>query len=272
MMHLGLSSYSYPWAVGVPGYPPPADPLTPRGLIDRAAALGVKVVQLADHHPLEQLKPAELGALRAHARARGVSLESGTSGLGYEHLQQCLAAAKRVGARLIRAVTDTATHRPSLAETRDLLAAIEPRLRAEKITLALENHDRFRAAELRHLVDALDSPVIGLCVDTANSLGGSEGPTEVLEILGPRAACLHLKDYTIRRLPHRFGFLVEGCPAGQGQIDVPHWLRRLREMGREVNVILELWPPPEPNPEATLAKEARWIEESVSYLRRFLPD
>jgi L-ribulose-5-phosphate 3-epimerase UlaE len=66
------------------------------------------------------------------------------------------------------------------------------------------------------------------------------------------------------------GFVVEGTPAGQGRLDVPWVLGRLREFGRECNAILELWTPPEADIDATIAKEQAWAEASVRYLRTLI--
>jgi sugar phosphate isomerase/epimerase len=79
-----------------------------------------------------------------------------------------------------------------------------------------------------------------------------------------------LKDYEIRRLTHLKGFLIEGRPAGQGHLDIPYLLQRLREMGRDPNVIVELWPGPESSTGETIAKEAAWATESVRYLRQYI--
>lgn len=271
-MRLGIGSYTFVWSAGVPGYPVPAQPLTAIGLIDKAAALGVRVVQFGDYMPLHRLSDGELDAVRRHAGVRGIEIEAGTSGIGCEHLLRYIGIAGRLGARLIRSVTDTATHQPAPREAVSLLGSVAPELERRGITLALENHDRFGAATLRQIVDEVASPRIGICLDTANSLGCSEGPEFVLETLGPRACCLHVKDYTIRRQPHRFGFLVEGCAAGDGDLDVSRWVGRLREFGRDLSVIVELWPAPEPTLEAAIAKEERWAARSVAYLRRFIAD
>jgi sugar phosphate isomerase/epimerase len=271
-MKLGIGAYTYVWAVGVPGYPPPAEPLTHRALLERAATLGVRVVQFADHLPLDRLSAAELTALRARAAELGLTLEAGTSGLGRDHLARCIATAAQAGARLLRTLVDTANHQPTEAEAIALLRAAGPLLEAHDVTLAVENHDRLPVAALRRILDAVDHPRIGACLDTANSLACSEGPDLVLDTLGPRAVCLHLKDYTIRRLPHRFGFVVEGCPLGAGQVDAPRWLARLRVLDRDVSVILELWPAPEATPAASIEKEARWVAQSLAYLRPLLSD
>ena len=94
----------------------------------------------------------------------------------------------------------------------------------------------------------------------------------MLEVLGPRTVNLHIKDFEIFRPRHQKGFIIEGRPAGQGRLDIPRLLARLRALGRDPNAILELWPPPEADSAAAAAKEAIWAAESVSYLRRLIPD
>jgi 3-oxoisoapionate decarboxylase len=50
---------------------------------------------------------------------------------------------------------------------------------------------------------------------------------------------LHVKDFTIRRHQHMLGFEVEGTPAGQGMLNIPWLLGRLRDFGCNPNAILE---------------------------------
>jgi sugar phosphate isomerase/epimerase len=83
---------------------------------------------------------------------------------------------------------------------------------------------------------------------------------------------LHVKEFVVRRASHNMGFTVEGAPAGQGMLDVPWLLGRLRELGKDPNAILEQWTPPEADLAATIAKEDAWAVESIAYLRRLIPD
>jgi sugar phosphate isomerase/epimerase len=140
------------------------------------------------------------------------------------------------------------------------------------ITLAIENHDRFQAAALREIFDRVAHPRVGLCFDTANSLGCMEGAEHVLAVLGPHIVNVHVKDVSVARLSHNFGFVVEGRPAGAGQLDIPSLLGRVCALGRDPNVILELWPPPEATLAATIEKENAWVSQSVRYLRQFISD
>ncbi|HEU5081466.1 MAG TPA: sugar phosphate isomerase/epimerase family protein [Opitutaceae bacterium] len=271
-MKLGLSSYTYVWATGVPGFPQPKQPLTAFDLLERARELGVRVVQLADHMPVHRLSDLEIDRLRERASELQIDIELGTSGIAPDHLQTYLRLATRLRAKLLRTVTDTAGERPTPGECVALLRQTAPRFADAGVVLALENHDRFKAATLRQIVEETGSPHVGICLDTANSLGCSEGSDTVLETLGPVTANLHIKDYTARRLPHRFGFSITGTPAGAGDLDISHWLRRLREMGRECNAIIELWPPPDATLDESIEKENRWAIESVAFMRTLISE
>ena len=79
-MELGISSYTYTWSVGVPGSLP-AKQLSANDLIDRAAASGLTLVQIADNLPVELLKESELMDLKTYGKARGVKIEMVASGI-----------------------------------------------------------------------------------------------------------------------------------------------------------------------------------------------
>jgi sugar phosphate isomerase/epimerase len=199
---------------------------------------------------------------RQQADERGIELEYGTAGIAAEHLRREIRIAARLRSRILRLVLDANGDEPSPSEAVVRLRPHLPDLEADHVTLAIENHDRFKAATLRRVVEELGARHAGVCLDTANSFGAAEGPDVVLETLGPLAVCWHVKDFVVRRPPHRFGFQIEGCPAGRGQLDLPRWVQRLREMNRNLNAIIELWPPPDVNVEAAAAKEAQWARRA----------
>jgi 3-oxoisoapionate decarboxylase len=265
-MELGIGSYTYTWAVGVPGSMPPS-PMTATGLVDRAVELGVKLVQIADNLPLGGLAAGELDELESHAAASGVSIEVGTRGIARDHLERYLELAQRFGSGILRVVIDTASHKPTEDEIVETFAGFAPELERAGICLAIENHDRFKARTLARIVERIASPRVGICLDTVNSFGALEGPEAVLDALGPRVVNLHVKDFAIERAGHMMGFVVEGRPAGAGRLDVPWVLEQLRSHGRDPNAILELWTPPQPTLAETIAKEAEWASTSITYLR-----
>jgi sugar phosphate isomerase/epimerase len=267
-LRLSIGSYTYVWAVGVPGYPPPPRPLTADQLLDKAAELGVRVVQIADNLPLDRFTDAELDALRRRADGLGIALEVGTRGIRPDLLRRYLGIAQRLRSPILRTVTDTADHEPSPDEVVDTLRSVMPDFERAGVCLAVENHDRFRAAVLAEIFERVGSRCVGLCLDTANSIGCVEHVDRLLAVLGRWVVNLHIKDYCVSRPPHHKGFVVEGRPAGRGQLDIPGLLAAVRATGRDPNAIVELWPPPE----VTVAGEDAWARESVSYLRQFIPD
>jgi len=269
-VRIGLSTYSYTWGIGVPGSLP-AQPMTLFDLLQRACTLDVKVIQVADNLPLDQLSAEALAAFEERTHASGIQVEVGTRGIAPEHLRRYLGLAVRFHSPILRVVVDTAFHHPSPEEVVATLALLQGEFEESGVILAIENHDRFPAAALAEVIHRLGA-WSGICLDTVNSFGALEGPQAVMDLLGPYTVNLHVKDFTIFRASHNMGFTVEGRPAGQGKLDLAWLLGELRRYGRDPNAILELWTPPEENVAATVAKEQQWVEESIAYLRTMIPE
>ena len=265
-MTLGLSSYTFGWAVGVPGSPP-AQPLDEHGLLDRCAEHGVKLLQIGDNLPLNTFSLPRLDRLAKRADREGIQLEIGARRLTRECVQEYATIARRVGAKLIRFVIDDADYHPSPEAISGLLRQCAPWL--DSLILGLENHDRLPAALLREIIESAASPCIGVCLDTANSLGAGEGIDAVAAILAPLTVNLHLKDFNIQRVSYLMGFTVSGCPAGGGMMNVPGLLKALAPFHRCQTAVLELWTPPEMQLELTIQKEAAWAAQSLQFLRPF---
>ena len=268
-MQLGLGTYAYAWAIGIPGYAPP-NPMDVFAFVERATEQGLGVVQIADNLPLHKLSKAELDHLWRETQTVGIKIEVGTRGISVSNLRSYLSICEQFEAGILRVVVDSSDHHPALDEIVTILRPLMPEFERAGVTLAIENHDRFKARTLVSILEQLDSRQVGICLDTVNSLGAGEGAEVVVETLGQYVVNLHVKDFTIRRHRHMLGFEVEGTPAGQGMLDIPWLLGRLNELGRSPNAILELWTPPEPEVAQTIAKEDAWVRESISYLRTLI--
>ena len=268
-MRLGVGSYTYTWAAGVPGSLPKR-PMTCVDLLDKAASLGVHVAQFCDNLPLIELSLTEIDKFEKKAHELGIEVEVGTRGIAPENLRAHLSLAKRLKSSIVRVVVDKGDHKPSEDEVVALVREVIRDYERAEICLAIENHDRFTAATLARTVERIGSSQIGICLDTVNSFGALEGPDVVVNALAPWTVNLHVKDFLIRRADHMMGFTIEGTPAGKGRLDVPWLLQKLREAGCDPNAILELWTPPEDIIEATIAKEDAWARESVEYLRTMI--
>lgn len=270
-MRLGLGSYAFAWAIGVPGHPP-ATPLDHFGLLAEAARLGLRVVQVCDNLPLTRLSPAALTAFEQQAQAAGIAVEVGTRGLQPDNVWAHLHLARRFRSPFVRLVVDSPGDEPSPAEVVTRLRALLPGFQRAGIRLALENHDRFPARALAWIIEQLGPEHAGVCLDTVNSFGALEGPEVVVSHLAPYTLNLHVKDFNISRVSSNMGFVVAGSPAGEGRLDLPWLFECLRAAGRDVNAILETWPPFGATLEETIARERVWVETSVRNLRRFLTD
>ena len=265
-MRAGISSFAFGWAVQ---QDPPFDE---QDLIAFAVRHGVRVVQLGDNLPAHRMEPARFEALLAACRKRGVELELGARGLTEAHLDTYLSLCRRAGARLLRFVADAPGCEPSAADLIALLRAAAPELASAGVVLGLENHDRFSAATLRHILEEVGDRAVGLCLDTANSLGAGEGLVYVTDLLAPFTVNLHVKDVTIRRVPYQMGFIVEGCALGQGQLPIPWTSERVREAGRCWTVILEGWTRPGRDAAETVRRERAEVEAGIAVLERLLAD
>ncbi len=268
-MKLGISSFTYTWAVGVPGSIP-ANPLSAYGLIDRASEFSVSIVQIADNLPLERLPHFELNELKHYASGKGISLEMGGRGLIPAHAMECLEAAEVLGSPILRMVIDEPGYEPDMQTIISIIREVVPELKSRNIKLAIENHDRLKAREFERIINSVGSDMVGICLDSVNSMGAGEGFKTVSEILAPYTFNLHIKDFSIDRVPHKMGLLIEGRPAGKGMLNIPGLFRNIDQYSRCRSAILELWTPPEKSVEETIIKEEKWAEESIQYLKSLI--
>jgi 3-oxoisoapionate decarboxylase len=272
MTRLGLGTYAFAWSIGVPGYDQPPNPMDALAFLQRCVDLGVSVAQIADNIPLHMLTPDERAALKAYADEHGLAIEIGTRGISPAHLQQYLAIAAEFGSPILRVVVDTADHHPDVPEIIATLRDMLPEFEQRNIVLAIENHDRFRVAQLVNVMQSVDGSYVGICLDTVNSFGSLEGPQMVVQQLGPYVVNLHVKDFRIARVDHNMGFVLTGTPAGEGMLDVPWLLAELDRHGCSFNAIIELWPAPEADIAATVALEMAWAQRSVNSMRQWIKD
>lgn len=266
-MKTGVSSFAFGWAVG-----DAAAPMQELALIEVARRHGLAVVQLADNLPAHTFTPERLSAFIAAAAASAIDIELGARGLSEAHLERYVALCRQTGSRLLRFVIDGPGHEPPVRDVRALARDAAPALEAAGVTLAIENHDRFPARVLRALVDEVASSSVGICLDTANSLGAGEGLEYVASLLAPVTVNLHVKDVCIARLPHQQGFIVEGRPLGHGVLPIQKTIERVRAEGRCESVILEGWSSPSDDPAETVRVEALWAEQGLRTLKRWVHD
>jgi len=102
-MNLGVSSYTWVWAVGIKGYMP-ENPLDIINLLEKANSVGVKVVQIADNIPLNKMSDVELNKIITIAKEYSIKLEVGMLGIEPDNLYQYLQIAKKLKSSLVRTI------------------------------------------------------------------------------------------------------------------------------------------------------------------------
>jgi sugar phosphate isomerase/epimerase len=263
-MILGISSFTYGWAVGMN---PDNPKVTEFELLDRAVAYDLKCLQVGDNLPLHRLTESKLQELKIRIEKNHTRLEVGARKLTEDHLHRYLEISKFLKAPLLRFVVDSDNYQPSDQTIISILKNIVPELKENNITLGIENHDRFKARELAAIMDAVGDDRVGICLDSVNSIGAGEGLEWVTELLAPYTVNLHIKDFQIQRFQHKMGFIVTGVPAGRGMMDVSTIIHRLSQFGRCQSAILEQWAPPEATADLTIEKENLWADQGIKYLK-----
>ena len=270
-MKLGISSYTYPWAIGLPGAPP-NQPLTPLQLMEKAQELGVGIVQFGPNMPLDKLPEKELREVVKHADSWKIDLEVGTVGFDPARLRFQIQFARRIGAILLKTTPERPDGTlPTRMEIAECLRGIIKDLADAEIGLAIDN-GRMPAQELNELLGAVRSPWLGVALDTATPLAIPQGWQISVRVLTHRTLCLHIKDFVVQPGEHGMGFSIKGCPVGAGQLNIAWLMESIAAIRVQPSVIVESWTPEQTTLPETIALEHAWAKQGVDYLRRFIPD
>jgi sugar phosphate isomerase/epimerase len=222
-----------------------ADPLT---FLDYCHSLGAGGVQT----PLGVRDDAYAEKMRAFLEANKMYLE-GIIGLPRDkddmgRFTDEVRTAKRCGATVVRTAmlngrryetfNDAEAFGKFLEQGKQSLALAKPVVEKHEVRLAVENHKDLRSPELLDVLKGLDSPLVGVCLDTGNSIALLEPPEETAELLGPHAFTTHIKDMGVEE--YADGFLLAEVPLGAGFLDLPKIAETLRKSKHSPRLNLEM--------------------------------
>jgi sugar phosphate isomerase/epimerase len=262
-MSIGLGTYAFFWRHS----PSVSAPLDLSGMLTATAELGVTTFQICDYPPLETVSPAGLNELAAQARQQGIALELGVRGIREPELRRNLERADALGAKLVRSMLYTVDDRPSLDEAAEELGRAAPAFEDAGVTLALETYEQVATADLADLVDRIDSPRLGICLDVANVIARLENQRSVIDRVSDRVANLHVKDFRFERASGLVGFSLTGAPLGNGLLELEHLMLTVRPFERDTSLIVEHWLPWQGTEESTITTEIEWTARSIARLR-----
>lgn len=255
---IGLGTYAFFWQHSdrVP------EPLSLTGAFEATREAGVELFQICDFAPLEAMSDAQVREAAAAARALGLRIQLGTRGIDPERLTRFLHLADLFDARLVRSMITV-----SPATAIDQLRAALPAYEAAGVTLALETYEQIATDTLVELVERLDSPALGICLDPANVVARLENPRDCVERAASATRNVHVKDFAFARQDGWVGFTYSGTAMGTGLHDYPHLQARVRPRERGIDEIVEHWLPWQGDAESTIRLEREWTRITLEYLR-----
>ncbi|MBT8332238.1 MAG: TIM barrel protein, partial [Deltaproteobacteria bacterium] len=137
------------------------------------------------------------------------------------------------------------------------------------INITVENHCDSFSEEILWLLDRVDHPAVGACIDTVNALMVTEDPMQAIENLAPRAFTNHFRDDRIEF--QRYGFKLTGAAVGEGDIDMKraYDIFKNRSGMRRINIETEMDIPLD-NMQKALQMEKDTIARSIRFCRDVL--
>ncbi|MBM3994352.1 MAG: sugar phosphate isomerase/epimerase [Planctomycetes bacterium] len=283
-MILGIDSYCYHRYFGEIYAGLQTDPgrrMTVWDFLKRARKHGVDGVSIEscylrdiDSRFLGQLRDTldDYGFERVWAWGHADGLRSGTDRSALGDLIEHVAYAKRLGAKVMRIVGGSRRSRPASwpMHKRRLMAMLKKAIAvAEKhgIVLAIENHIDMLSDEILDLVTSIDSPWLGICLDTGNNLRMFEDPLVVAKKLAPFARATHIKDLSVRPGNPRDYSFWPSVPVGQGLIDMRSVISYLRDAKYDGMLAIEVdFLRPD------FGEEDRAVARSVKHMRSLLAE
>ncbi|SLM32072.1 Sugar isomerase [Desulfamplus magnetovallimortis] len=289
-MKLGLHTYTlHLWGLGqnwgIIADPRPKE-MTLMQLMDKAVEWGIDGLHITGCD-LESKEESRLSEVREAAKDHNLYLEYNFS-LDEEFdprltdsIEDGIGIAEQLGADLGKLSLDIRRPRPlygscfhpdvmrQLCDVYDKIKKAIPLIEKTGIKLALENHTETFADEIIWLVEKINHPLVGACVDTVNSMGVLENPETAVNKLAPYAFCNHFCDHKLTR--DQFGIRFHGVALGDGDIDCFKAYQTIKKLSPTDRITFEIeWDMGDDTLEVARQKELDACIRSIRYARDVL--
>ena len=282
-MKIGIDSYCYHRFFGevYPQQVPPATRMTVEDFLARSRELGAGGVSLeacffpeySDSYLSGVRKLLDGWSLdRVYAWGHPDGLEGGASTRALRDMMASFDRARQIGAKVMRVVGSSLRYRdqphaPQLERLTEMFREAVKTAEQYDIRLAVENHIDFTSDEMTQLLDAVDSPYLGINFDTGNFLRLLDDPVKGMRKLANRVYATHIKDLKVQKgvAPDEWYFF-SSAPVGDGLIDNRALVQMLADAGFNGVLAVEidfLHPDYDNDEDAAVAK-------SVAELRRLV--
>lgn len=229
---IGLCIFGIAYSAGYVGRGTPRanpTPLDADDLLDLTARYNLSSLELPPSFIDENEDEAALRSYRSRAEEKGISFVVAGPKLETEALRKAIGVAKLLGATTIRTTLSSilcgdrapigglAGWKRHLAAQAEILKSVAKFAEDEGIRIGVENHQDATSADLIWLCETVDSPNIGIVLDTGNPLAVAEDPVEFAQRILPHLVHVHLKDYWM--VSTEQGYRLVHCPIGAGVVD-----------------------------------------------------
>ncbi|MCO5196088.1 MAG: sugar phosphate isomerase/epimerase [Anaerolineae bacterium] len=237
-MKVGIDSYCFHRYFGEvydhQTAPPASDMMTMEDFLTFAKKLDVDGVSLEscffptfDKAWFVDLKAQldEYGFDRVYAWGHPDGLEAGKNRDAYDDMIAQIPNAALIGADVMRVVASSLMfrHEPHGPQIDILVGWFKDAVKVAEehgVKLAVENHIDYTSDECVELLDRVDSPYLGLNLDTGNFLRLLDDPVEGAKKLANRTLATHIKDLKpVKGLDAREWYFFSSTPVGDGLVD-----------------------------------------------------
>jgi sugar phosphate isomerase/epimerase len=223
-------------------------------LLDYCAAQKLDACFLQDSLDPDTQKPEHWLKIKDYAKGLGLHLETGTGPslpktpdafpAAVETLRAGIRRARAMGSPVVRTLcASDREHLPpgTIDQHIETMIRVFHAVRSEAmdagLKIAVENHKDLQAWEMRRLIEGAGREFVGSYLDTGNPVFVLEDPLTTIEELGPLAVTVHLRDSVIYEHPR--GVAVQWVPLGEGVVDFPRFIARLKEVCPPVHVYIK---------------------------------
>ena len=254
------------------------------GLMDEAKKLGLDGLHLTAAD-LGSTDRDHLRDVRRAAEERGLFLEYNFSLDASEYddrlthtMEEGVAIAEAIGSDIGKISMDI--HRPhpvcgsafhpevisQLEGVARMAESAAPVARNAGVRLCLENHTEAFSEEVLWIINRVNHPYVGACVDTNNSLMVGEDPLTAIRKLAPVSFTNHFSDHRI--VFDQYGCRITGVATGTG--DVPmreaYQVIKANHNMQRLNIEVE-FDPGSDGPEEARRREYAAVVESIRFTR-----
>ncbi|MBI2687515.1 MAG: TIM barrel protein [Acidobacteria bacterium] len=222
--------------------------------LDYCSSQRLDAIFLQDSLDTKKDDPAHWKWVKERAKELGLHLETGGSSLLPKDagefdakialLRRNIERAAGMGSPLVRSLlaADRASLPPGtiaqhVENAVKMLRMVRTQAIDSGVKVAIEVHKDLQAREHRQIVEGAGTEFVGTYLDTGNPVFVMEDPMQTVEVLGKHALTVHLRDSVVYEHPK--GIAVQWVPLGEGTVDFPAIVAKVRELCSNVHIYIK---------------------------------